>query len=142
MPLTTVLLDLDGVVRHFDVAHVAAVEERHGLPSGILHTTAFEPERLERLVTVRLRRADWIDEVGAQVGHLPAARECFADQGRADESLLAVVDGLDVDPVEVFFTDDSASKLRGAIEIGMTARLFEGVEVFRQHLVEVELRRP
>ncbi|MEZ5166494.1 MAG: HAD-IA family hydrolase [Acidimicrobiales bacterium] len=43
-------------------------------------------------------------------------------------------------PDEVFFTDDSASKLTGAIEIGMTARLFEGMPAFRAQLVDLGLR--
>jgi len=198
MALTTVLLDLDGVVRHFDPARVASVEQRHGLPIGILHATAFDPELLEQVVTGRMRRVDWVQEIGERVSHPTAATECFADHETVDESMLAEVDalrsqgvvvavltngtdtipaemrtlGLDsrfdaifnsaelglakpdprvfeavcsrlcVDPTEVFFTDDSASKLKGAVEIGMTARLFESVDQFRQHLTEAELTRP
>lgn len=81
MALTCVLLDLDGVVRHFDPDHVTSVELRHGL--------AVE---------------------------------------------------LGVEPESVLFTDDSASKLGGAVEIGMTAHLFEGVETFRRHLAEADLK--
>ena len=192
MPLTTVLLDLDGVIRHFDPVRVELLEQRHGLRHGILHATAFEPGLLEQVTTGRIRRVDWVEEVGDRVGSPIAARECFADHGTVDETMLAEVDDLraqgtvvavltngtdtipaemkalgldarfdaifnsaelgvakpdrrvfeavcdrlDVDPTAVFFTDDSASKLQGALEIGMTARLFESVERFRQHLVE------
>jgi glucose-1-phosphatase len=55
---------------------------------------------------------------------------------RAFEKVCAA---LDVDPARVFFTDDTESKLSGAIEVGMTARLFVGVEPFRRHLAEVGL---
>ncbi len=196
MDLTTVLLDLDGVVRHFDLARVESVEERYGLSPGILHATAFESGLLERAITGRIRRIDWVQEVGDRVGHPVAARECFADLGVVDATMLDVVEalraqgvvvavltngtdtipaemealGLDsrfevifnsaemgvakpdrrvfeevccrlrVAPSEVFFTDDSASKLKGAVEIGMTARLFEGVEPFRRHLAEAGFR--
>ncbi len=192
------LLDLDGVVRHFDPDRVELLEERHGLRRGILHATAFEPELLEQVITGRMRRVDWVREVGERVGHLIAASECFADHGTVDETLLAEVDdlrargtvvavltngtdtiaaemealGIDsrfdaifnsaelgvakpdrrafeavcgrlgVDPTEVFFTDDSESKLTGALEIGMTARLFESVERFRQDLEATQLRHP
>jgi putative hydrolase of the HAD superfamily len=192
-----VLVDLDGVVRHFDHAHVDSVERRHGLSSGILHSTAFEPGLLEQVITGRICRARWVREIGKRAGHLEAARECFADLGTVDESMLAEVDalrsqgigvsvltngtdtipaemealGLDsrfdaifnsaelgvakpdrrvfelvcnrlgVHPAEVFFTDDSASKLEGAIEIGMTAQRFESVDLFRQHLLDAQLRR-
>ena len=52
----------------------------------------------------------------------------------------AVCDALAVEPAEVFFTDDSASKLAGAVELGMAARLFEGVESFRDQLKELGFR--
>ncbi len=194
--LTTVLLDLDGVIRHFDPARVTAVETRHGLAAGVLRKTAFESQLLERVVTGQLRRADWVDEVGERVGNATAARECFADIGAVDETMLVEVGalrargtlvavltngtdtipaemaalGIDshfdaifnsaelgvakpdrkvfetvcarlrVDPSEVFFTDDSASKLSGAIEIGMTAYLFEGMGAFRRQLAKAGLR--
>jgi len=192
MLLTTVLLDLDGVVRHFDPAHVAGVEERHRLPAGSLRAAAFEPVLLARAITGRIRRHEWVSEVGRRVGDLGAAEEWMSDRGTVDATLLAEVDelrsrghgvailtngtdtiaeemkalginarfdaifssadlgvakpdpqvfekvatALDIDPAKVFFTDDTQRKLRGAVEIGMTARLFEGIETFRRHLVE------
>ncbi len=192
MSLTTVLLDLDGVVRHFDPAHVTAVEDRHGLSVGSLTETASEPTLLERVITGHIRRSEWVEEVGQLVGHPLAAAEWMAERGTVDARLLAEVDGLrsrgivvavltngtdtiaeemamlgldarfdaifnsadigfakpdrrafehvcselGVDPARVFFTDDSESKLQGALEIGMTARVFEGANVFRRHLVE------
>ena len=44
---------------------------------------------------------------------------------------------LGVAPAEVFFTDDTESKLAGAVELGMTARHFVDVETFRRHLGEL-----
>lgn len=192
MALTTVLLDLDGVVRHFDPAHVASVEARHGLDDGALRTAAFENALIEQVITGRIPRSDWVREVGNRVGNPSAAVEWMSETGTVDDAMLGEVDALrshsirvavltngtdtipdemeslglvshfdaiynsaelgvakpnplvfeqvcsrlGVDPVEVFFTDDSASKLPGAIEIGMTVRLFEGVERFREHLAE------
>lgn len=196
MLLTTVLLDLDGVVRHFDPAHVIGIEERHGLRPGCLTAAAFEPHLLDRVITGRLRRSEWVEEVGRRVDNPGAAEEWMAERGTVDPAMLAEVDdlrsrghvvavltngtdtiaaemealslnvrfdaifnsadfgvakpdrrafeqvstALDVDPERIFFTDDSETKLGGAIEIGMTARLFVGVEEFRRHLVEVGLR--
>lgn len=192
MDLTTVLLDLDGVVRHFDPARVESVESRHGLRPGILHGTAFEPELLERVITGRISRSHWVREVGNRVGHPLAAQECFADRGLVDDAVLAEVDALrsqgvvvavltngtdtipaetaelgldtrfdaifnsaeigfakpdrrvfeavcsrlEVDPTEVFFTDDSPSKLKGAREVGMTTHVFEGIDSFRRQLAQ------
>ncbi|MEM7271490.1 MAG: HAD family hydrolase [Actinomycetota bacterium] len=192
MALTTVLLDLDGVVRHFDPDRGESIERRHGLATGVLSATAFESDLIGRVVTGRMHRVDWVEEIGERVGSPAAARECFSGHGVVDERMLAEVDwlrsggvvvavltngtdtipaemtdlGLDVrfdaifnsaelgvakpdrrvfelvcshlqvDPRQVFFTDDSAGNLRGAIEIGMTARRFEDVDTFRRHLTE------
>lgn len=42
-----------------------------------------------------------------------------------------VLDGLSVTGPEAFFTDDSASKLAGAVELGMTVHHFTGVDGLR-----------
>lgn len=193
---TTVLLDLDGVVRHFDLDRVRAIEQRCGLRDGILHEVAFESELIDQVITGRIRRSDWVQEVGERVGQVDAAVEAFADVGAVDGAILAEVDALrargttvavltngtdtipeemkaleiesrfdtifnsaelgvakpdrrvfemvcsrlGVDPAEVLFTDDSERKLEGAIEIGMTARHFTGVDAFIDDLREVGLR--
>ena len=195
-PLTTVLLDLDGVVRHFDQAHLGSVETSHGLAVGTILQTAFAPDLLQPVITGRMSRTAWAEEVGRRIGVMDAAMEWMATPGTADEEMLAevktlrsegvvvailtngtdtipaemrelgldirfdaifnsaeigfakpdrrafqaVCDELAVEPTAVFFTDDSASKLAGAVELGMTARLFEGVEPFRDHLEELGFR--
>lgn len=62
----------------------------------------------------------------AEIGFAKPDRRAFAH----------VCEQLNVPSAEVFFTDDSESKLAGAIELGMTARRFEGNELFQQHLDE------
>ena len=194
MAITTVLLDLDGVVRHFDPGHVASVESKHNLSAGSLTETAFDPELLIPVITGLTTRADWFAEVGRRVNCAQAARDWTANIGSVDQEMIDevdrlrstgtkvailtngtntipaemeilgltgrfdrifstseigfakpdkrafqfVCDGLGVDPTSVFFTDDSPSKLSGAIELGMTARLFEGVPTFRGHLAELQ----
>lgn len=195
MPISTVLLDLDGVVRHFDPAHVASVEEKHGLAPGILMERAFEADLLHSVITGGIPRVRWVEEVGLAVDSPSAAEEWMAERGVVDLEMLIEVDklrssgvvvavltngtdtipaemkelklvdrfdaifstsqigyakpdrrafehvckALEVDPALVFFTDDSESKLAGAIELGMTARQFVGVDTFRQHLGEFGL---
>lgn len=91
---TTVLLDLDGVVRHFDLDRVRAIEQRSGLRGGILHKVAFESELIDQVITGRMRRSDWVQQVGARVGHVDAAIEAFDDVGAVDAAMLAEVDAL------------------------------------------------
>lgn len=196
-PITHVLLDLDGVMRHFDVDHRADVEAHYDLPAGILAEVAFSPELLQPLVTGQTTRATWTKQIGSAVGSIEAATAWLSDRGRVDVAMVAEVDklrnagrvvsmltnGADTIPTEllalglvdhfdnifnsadigyakpsrevfqyvcghlavapeaIFFTDDSPSNLSGAIELGMTARTFMGIEVFRAHLHEFGISR-
>lgn len=90
--LSAVVLDLDGVVRHFDPDRLAAIEVRHGLEAGLMWSTAFSPELIQPLVTGRLGRAEWSLRIGEIVGCPEAAAEWQADIGQVDEQVLAVVD--------------------------------------------------
>jgi putative hydrolase of the HAD superfamily len=193
MGISTVLLDLDGVVRHFDPSFPLDVEHRHHLQPGILTATAFSPDLIEPLITGRMTRATWVDEIGQAVESPKAAREWLSEIPRVDWELMAIVDdlrhhgirvavltngtntipaelknlGIDdrfdaifnsaeighakpdrrafqyvcdhlaVAPSEVFFTDDSESSLAGAIEMGMTARPYDGITSFQHHLDEL-----
>jgi putative hydrolase of the HAD superfamily len=193
MEITTVLLDLDGVVRHYDPAHVIAVEQRHGLDQGTLIEAGFLPHVLEPVITGKTTRAAWVAQICDLVGNPTAVQEWLSERGQIDWDLMEIVDELrrqgttvavltngtdttsaevkrfgiadrfdavfnsaeigfakpdgraflhvcgrlDVSARQVFFTDDSRFKLAGAIEIGMTARLYEGIGHFRQHLDEL-----
>ncbi len=97
--ISTILLDLDGVIRHFDPDHVAGVERRHGLPPGSLVAAAFVPELLNQAITGRITRAEWFGHVGQAVSCLAAAEEWLAARGEAergeiDWELIKLVDQL------------------------------------------------
>jgi putative hydrolase of the HAD superfamily len=69
------IIDLDGVIRHWDPTHIPGVEERLGLPSGALGGIAFAEERLARAMDGRLAFESWCEEIGAEVA---AAHGCDA----------------------------------------------------------------
>lgn len=195
MTLTTVLLDLDGVIRHFDPAHRQSIETQYTLARGTLRAAAFAPEVIEPAITGKISRSEWTRRVGDRVGNPDAAAEWLADRGEIDASMIELVDqlrgagtvvailtngtstitdemeelglvphfdaifnsaeigyakpdvrafqaccnDLRVDPTEVFFTDDSAAKLAGAIELGMTAEDFTSAERLRESLTALNL---
>ena len=87
-----VLLDLDGVIRHFDEEIAVHVEAAHGLERGTLARVAFESELLHELCVGRISRAEWISCVGDRVGSRAAAAERFADIGTVDPAMLTLVD--------------------------------------------------
>lgn len=196
--VTTVLLDLDGVVRHFDPAHRDAAEDRHGLERGALRQAAFSPDILEPVITGEISQERWVALIGDRVGSHEAVHEWMAYRGVLDSALLALVAelrgrgttvalltngtsataaevekfglanhfdaifntadigfakpdrrafeaacaGLGVAPADVFFTDDSASKLAGAVEIDMVAEHFTDVNTLRYQLAQLGLLDP
>ena len=92
--ISTVLLDLDGVIRHFDADHVHDVEQSHGLEPGVLAAVAFDPELLGLVTTGRISRSEWIRRIGATVGHDEAAQELLSARGVIDRVMLADVEAL------------------------------------------------
>lgn len=190
--IRVVLFDLDGVIRHFDPAHAADIEQRHGLEAGTLEGIAFAQPLIDDVTTGRISRADWIRRVGVLVGSAAAAEEWGSQSPVVDEELLElsdeiravglrtavltngtdtihaeiaamgignrfdavfnsadigyvkpdvrafghVLDALGVGAEDVFFTDDSASKLVGADALSIRTHLFEGVAGLRRQLIQ------
>ena len=193
--IRAVVFDLDGVLRHFEPTHVAQIEVRHGLESGSIHATAFEPALLHAVTTGAMTRDEWMLRVGDLLENPSAASEWGAHPSTPDEDMLAlgdelrasgirtavltngtdtipaelrelgidtrvdavfnsaeigfakpdirafqhVLDTLALEPSEVFFTDDSASKLAGADALGMHTHHFTGIDGLRAALREAGL---
>lgn len=92
--IRAVVFDLDGVLRHFDPAHVATIERRHDLPHGIIHKTAFDDALLSAVTTGAMTREEWMLRVGTQLGDQQAAAEWSAHPSSPDEAMLALSDAL------------------------------------------------
>jgi HAD superfamily hydrolase (TIGR01509 family) len=88
-PPRVVLFDLDGVLRTFDPASERAVEERFGLPPGLLRWHAFDPAFVEDAVRGSVSRAAWIERAGASLGHVEAMRAFLSLRGSIDGDALA-----------------------------------------------------
>ncbi len=91
------VVDLDGVLRHWTAQDTAAIERRHGLPGGSLTAVAFAPERLLPAVTGRVSDAQWRAGVAEVLerrhgpGGRAAVREWSAPVGEVDRDVLRVV---------------------------------------------------
>lgn len=187
------LMDLDGVIRHFDPGHVRGVEAAFGIPAGQLLEVAFDPSLLTPAITGATPRSEWVARIGVRLGSPEAATAWASHLGTVDEAVLQIVDrlrasgvvvavltngtdtirdelrrlrigdrfdaifnsydigvakpdvrafrrvcdALDVDPTQVFFTDDSPGNLAGAVRIGMHARQFVAVAALRDELTEI-----
>ena len=74
------IIDLDGVIRHWDPGYASEVDARLGLPVGTIVAAGLEPERLDRVLDGRLLFEAWCDEIG----ELVAAEHDVAAQAVAD----------------------------------------------------------
>jgi glucose-1-phosphatase len=92
--LRAVVFDLDGVVRHFDPVHVAAIEREYGLTAGAIEAFAFSSPIIERVTTGAIRRSEWIEAIGDRIGSPAAAAAWDAQPFRADAEVLRIVDDL------------------------------------------------
>jgi putative hydrolase of the HAD superfamily len=88
---SALLVDLDGVLRRWDPAFTAAVEERYGLAPGALLTAALEPDRLRPVVTGRVSRAEWLAGIGEAVGSAEAVAEWMTFRGTVDPEVLGFI---------------------------------------------------
>jgi putative hydrolase of the HAD superfamily len=80
---TALLIDLDGVIRHFDPAARATAEERHGVAPGRVWELAVDPARLVPAVTGQVTRAQWLEGVAEaiadEVGGIGPARSLIVE---------------------------------------------------------------
>lgn len=94
-PVKAVLLDLDGVLRLFDPAYNAEIEERYSLPAGAL-AVAFRPDLLDPAVRGQTTHAEWMGQVASTLRrYTPEPRAVVDDwqsyHGDIDPDVLAIV---------------------------------------------------
>ncbi len=94
------VIDLDGVIRHWDADYYGEVEAELGLPEGAFVEVALERERLERATDGRLTFEEWCAEVGdvlhAAHGVDPqaAADAWAASRWRIDLDVVEIVEAV------------------------------------------------
>jgi len=91
-PAKALLLDLDGVLRHYDGAVDAVIEDRHLLEPGAIFQAAMSPDRYRTLVSGGWSRAEWLADVGAALGLTESdVDELAAYRGYLDREVLEFV---------------------------------------------------
>jgi putative hydrolase of the HAD superfamily len=127
-----VMIDLDGVIRHWDAEHVPAVERRLGLPAGSLGSVAFEDDRLARAMDGRLTFDAWCDEIGTVVGAAHSVDPARVAQAWAEAGWdidLTVVDLVAAvrSRVPVVLLSNASTKLREDLERSGIDDAFDGI---------------
>ena len=86
------LIDLDGVVRHWPASHDRAIEQASGIAAQTIRAAAFAPELLEPAITGRCRDEEWRERIAAHLQRTyPAER--VAEAVRLWSTPAALVDG-------------------------------------------------
>lgn len=133
MTIRVALLDLDGVIRHFDPDVPVEAERRHGLKPGSLVAAGVAPELMTALVTGRITRAEWIAEVGRAVDSTEAAAEWGADTGTIDPEVLGLIDELRAAGTTVAILTNGADTVRAELgALGVEPRvdaIFNSAEI-------------
>ncbi|MFI6228079.1 HAD-IA family hydrolase [Micromonospora echinospora] len=76
---TALLVDFDGVLRRWDPAVAAGVEQRYGLTPGVLGDIAMQWGQLQPVLVGRVSHADWMTSVADAL----ASRSVDAERARA-----------------------------------------------------------
>jgi putative hydrolase of the HAD superfamily len=116
------LLDFDGVLRHYDPAVDNAVEDRYGLEHGTIFRTAMEPQRYQTLVSGGWTRSQWLADVAAYLEiPLDAWAELGAYRGYIDHEVLAFVRDVRAAGVPVALCSNAPTDLDEDIaQLGLT----------------------
>ena len=117
--IDVLLLDLDGVVRRYDPAVTAAIEQRCGLPAGKLHETAFHPRLIQALTTGTMSRATWVERIADEVGRVAAA--AWSSQRPAvDKAVLRTARAIRQSGVRVCLLTNGSDRLSAELtELGI-----------------------
>ena len=92
------VIDLDGVIRHWDEASLAEAEAALGLPAGAIGAAAFDPVRFQPALTGKISFEQWCSSLGEAVAAehgvaADAVAKAFAEtRWDVDAEVLALVD--------------------------------------------------
>ncbi|HEV7721687.1 MAG TPA: HAD-IA family hydrolase [Iamia sp.] len=125
--IDALVLDLDGVVRHFDAGHEAELCRRHGLEAGAIAAAAYAPDLLHPVITGRTTKAEWITAVGAALG-VPEAAEAWGESPTTlDEAVLAVVDEVRATGRPVVILTNGTDTIDAELATLDVVRRFDGI---------------
>jgi putative hydrolase of the HAD superfamily len=91
-PAEALLIDFDGVLRHFDESRYGDFAQRHGVAPAALLASGLEWARQLPAITGHVTRQQWLDSIAEHTGASAVAlTEWDAYRGYVDETVLAFV---------------------------------------------------
>ena len=128
--IDVVLLDLDGVVRLFDLDDTVAVETRHGLAPMTLIGAAFDEAALHALARGRMTKRAWLDGVRERSGAPTEAVEEWAAQPvTVDDDVVALAQEVRETGRRVVLLTNGTDESRAEVEALGLMDSFDGLLV-------------
>lgn len=126
------VIDLDGVIRHWDTSYYPEAEARLGIPAGSLIEVALDHDRLSRVVDGRLPFEGWCDEIGAELAARHGADPLAAAEAWATSTWQIDLDVMDLvaaarEQVPVVLLSNASTHLRIDLELCGIADDFDAV---------------
>jgi putative hydrolase of the HAD superfamily len=117
-PAHALLLDFDGVLRHFDPASRAALEKRHGVAPGAALAAGLAWQRYLPAVTGTWTRQQWLDSISEATG-MPAEAltEWDSYRGFVDPVVLDFVRKVRAAGRPVALTTNATDDLRSDLDL-------------------------
>jgi len=127
------LVDLDGVIRHWRMVRDEAIETAHGLPPGGLRRAAFAPGLVGPAITGRVSDETWRSNIAASLERAHGAPNAAtavaawsAHPGEVDEAALAIVRACAAS-LRVVLVTNATSRLGADLQTLGLAGLFHAV---------------
>jgi putative hydrolase of the HAD superfamily len=121
--IDTLILDLDGVVRHWDADHLASTVRSFGVTREQFAAVAFEDELLASAMTGAISAEQWGDEIGRRLGQRHGCDAVSVAAGFAalgwsiDHDVVALVERVrDAGRVRVALFSNASTRLETDLE--------------------------
>lgn len=134
--MRVVVLDLDGVIRHFDSLEIdAVIEAELGLPERTLWRLVMESPDLDRAATGGPNRREWEDRIEAELRSLAMTgadvgrsfQRWRANIGKADPGMVELIEQWHSRDIPVFIFTNGTDRVPAELEQLGVAELFHGV---------------
>ena len=120
--IEAVLIDLDGVIRHWPEGHVAVVESNFGLPAGTIPGTAFAPNLIEPVIVGEIADEVWRARIVDRLRETYPTLDCRGivdawsePSGEIDRDVLEIVQACRVSAIVTLVTN-ATSRLPADLE--------------------------
>jgi putative hydrolase of the HAD superfamily len=127
-PAHALLIDFDGVLRHYDPAISAALEKRHGVTPGATLAAGLEWQRFIPAVTGTWTRRQWLDSISEATGmSAEALTEWDSYRGFIDPVVLDFVRGVRAAGRPVALATNATDDLRADLDLFGIAGDFDAI---------------